>query len=1158
MNLAQHLEHWLSLEGQEAKFAYIMQNADPLMGDEAKAELERRLGAAHDANKKRLLQEYLQMREAIKTFAQQAQNDPLALFIPLFEQAKDVDDVASLVSKTPDNLLDQIEQRLEENLTTLAGNAKAAVEARLKGLRAVREAEKAFNEAENLSRSPVERAVLEFLQAETDLAARAHALANRDLLLTAQAQAEIDTYRESDHINERKALLRQLRLELQKPIRSQTLPPGNVDMETSRSPSRETGESDTVHAQQPLNYAMCQFGHSNVMINNIERVPLEWRKPSAIRSDLLINVVGRSPELQTVRDKLLAGRFLSVVSVYGLPAIGKTTLAALYARTYQDEYPGGIIWLDYRPDITTTEQAKVVLRQAARCAYDEDIQAIEILENKYAIEPEVVKGLWSGHGRLLIIVDDIWFTEVAYTVSRAIPDDAHVLLTTRDMDVARAFAGKNASNVYELDVLSDDDARLLIQKIYPDIAPTLRDKLVVKLDGYAQALILAASALERNQDAGQAQLETDCDEILRRVHEGEGFGDLPELKDDLRKEVSIFEAVLKYSYDRLPALNPVYQDYFRALGTLAEGATFNTSAFSTVCDLKNGFDALKEFKRLGLVKAIPGEDGAPARWSQHAILRAYALGLQTPDERLDLPERHAEYYAQALRDADKAYTLYKMYDELPNLRKAFYWSVEQKFDLADNLLQNMSDVFSGFNLGREYFEWAELLIEKSQRHGDGRQQLIARMRRASASVNLSRVEATVEGRRKRLLDALADYNEALPLMEGVPSETASTLNNRAVVQRELAPLESTLEGRRKRLLDALKDIWEALKTFSALGIHQYIEVTRNVLLRTAIVCGFTLFSELWREITAEESLPKFEGQAVFSAFAQLEGVESDEQFRQRLQEDAEFRERLEDIMQLASDNSAPNIAPEQAQELQALADLLIEWVQTADWEASQAFMEAHQADLLTDEAVNVMQRLIQGNDGNQTLVQHLNVLQTAIANGIEAAYAPLRKSPFEQLQELRQVFDRMQKPEEMQAVIAMWLMLGQHFLQQKDIPQDHLTQFSADCETVILPRAVASSEAQLVDACKSLLGQVYNSLNVEYDNQKDYPRALAAISKALEYQPQQAMYYRNRAGTHMDMKAYASALSDLEKAQELEPDAQRLPELWKTYHEGMAKPDDEN
>jgi len=54
------------------------------------------------------------------------------------------------------------------------------------------------------------------------------------------------------------------------------------------------------------------------------------------------------------------------------------------------------------------------------------------------------------------------------------------------------------------------------------------------------------------------------------------------------------------------------------------------------------------------------------------------------------------------------------------------------------------------------------------------------------------------------------------------------------------------------------------------------------------------------------------------------------------------------------------------------------------------------------------------------------------------------------------------------------------------------------------------------------------------------------------------MYYRNRAGTHMDMKAYASALPDLEKAQELEPDAQRLPELWKTYHEGMAKSDDEN
>lgn len=127
------------------------------------------------------------------------------------------------------------------------------------------------------------------------------------------------------------------------------------------------------------------------------------------------------------------------MSVHGLPAIGKSTLAALYAHTYVDQYAGGVIWLEYRPDVTTAEQTKIELRRAARFAYKGNPEAIEILDNRYAVEPDVVQTLLSGHGRLLIIVDDVWTEEVALTVRKALPADAHVLLTTRDSDVAGAF-----------------------------------------------------------------------------------------------------------------------------------------------------------------------------------------------------------------------------------------------------------------------------------------------------------------------------------------------------------------------------------------------------------------------------------------------------------------------------------------------------------------------------------------------------------------------------------------------------------------------------------------------------------------------------------------------------------------------------------------------
>jgi tetratricopeptide (TPR) repeat protein len=154
------------------------------------------------------------------------------------------------------------------------------------------------------------------------------------------------------------------------------------------------------------------------------------------------------------------------------------------------------------------------------------------------------------------------------------------------------------------------------------------------------------------------------------------------------------------------------------------------------------------------------------------------------------------------------------------------------------------------------------------------------------------------------------------------------------------------------------------------------------------------------------------------------------------------------------------------------------------------------------------------------------------------------------------MLDQAQKAEETQAVVAMWLMLGQRFLQQQDIAQDSLKQAIADCEALVLPKVELTHESPLVSECKQWLGWAYNTLNVQYDNQQDYPQALAAISKAIEYQPQDAMYYRNRAGTYMDLKNYAHALPDLEKAQELEPDAERLPTLWQQYRERTASTDD--
>ncbi|MFN7208907.1 MAG: tetratricopeptide repeat protein, partial [Aggregatilineales bacterium] len=84
------------------------------------------------------------------------------------------------------------------------------------------------------------------------------------------------------------------------------------------------------------------------------------------------------------------------------------------------------------------------------------------------------------------------------------------------------------------------------------------------------------------------------------------------------------------------------------------------------------------------------------------------------------------------------------------------------------------------------------------------------------------------------------------------------------------------------------------------------------------------------------------------------------------------------------------LSPEEAARLQGLVDRLIAWVQTPDWNASRAYLEEHQAELLTDDAEKALQMLIHMNPGRDELVQHLELLRKARREGIAAAYARIQ------------------------------------------------------------------------------------------------------------------------------------------------------------------------
>ena len=87
--------------------------------------------------------------------------------------------------------------------------------------------------------------------------------------------------------------------------------------------------------------------------------------------------------------------------------------------------------------------------------------------------------------------------------------------------------------------------------------------------------------------------------------------------------------------------------------------------------------------------------------------------------------------------------------------------------------------------------------------------------------------------------------------------------------------------------------------------------------------------------------------------------------------------------ELAEDSRLDASAP-------APTDLLIEWVEAPDWDASQTLMEVCAADLLTDEAEGRLAARAAAEPESRVLATHLTLLRRCRKLGIPAAYAELR------------------------------------------------------------------------------------------------------------------------------------------------------------------------
>lgn len=415
---------------------------------------------------------------------------------------------------------------------------------------------------------------------------------------------------------------------------------------------------------------------NSITIDEIE-YPREWKRPVEAGPKRWEKAIGRRREIEQLRQQLQPSVYPKSTALAGMSGAGKSTLASMFVHQYDDTYPGGVLWAELGPQVRRTDpRIQEILDRWAVFAFGGD-PAVErdVLSKRYHFTPAAVKRLLSGHGLMLIVLDDIWEEiDTVELLREAVPDESHVLVTTRDVRIAEPFG------LVPLDVLSSDDALELVHSRLPNLPKESLRRLAHGLGYHAQALDIASGdihlrgSLERQENA--------IDQLLDRVREGAGF-DLPQ-PDQVHHE-NLVQIALEFSYEDIGRASngQEFQRRFRYLGTFAPPeANFNATAAALLWD--EDPVAAADFLDVLCDRSLLTQR-SETRWMQHAILRSFALSLLVRQkEDTDAQQRHVTYY---LKQADDGHILE---EDLSQVQHAFVEADnETRIRIFERLIPNI-------------------------------------------------------------------------------------------------------------------------------------------------------------------------------------------------------------------------------------------------------------------------------------------------------------------------------------------------------------------------------------------------------------------------------------------------------------------------------------
>jgi protein-arginine kinase activator protein McsA len=714
------------------------------------------------------------------------------------EAASSSDDAWQVWLDLPGDLEEWFLQAITERIEEVERDDTGLAE-RLRAAHARMRAER--NRRQERANHPVVQALRAFLGAASDADATRVFNEHKAILQPFEAQRELDDLAQQAPDEQRAAIA--ARAALLRRLRGGDPAPRPTPAAVTPAETRRGTPGSIVY----INSAVVEGGSGTAIVYNNIVMERRWNRPCPER--LSIDTIERTRDLEQVariiteRGQLAitGGTRTATAAVQGMPGIGKTILARQLALALNDRYPGGVIWEEIGPEIRAPEDTQPILNRWARYA----LTVPPHLDNQLAFDAGAVRALFAAQGQpLLVILDNVWSLEGIRWLRAALPDNAHLVITTRLETVMIGLGGGE----YVLGLLTPDEARALIAlrlnwTELPADHYDWADALAAGVGYHTLALDVAIRRLRLDaRSPGTPRWREQVNRLLDHIRSGQGFERLA-LPDSERNQN--VEAVLAYSYDRM---DDTARARFRMLGAFAPEATFGSAAVAALwqCDVEQADEMLSAFAGAALLEA----GGGDGRWRQHSLLRGYALALlRREGEHEAAAARHAAFYAAAMRTADDAQRFYEVLGDYAQLRHAFAWAIENDLELALDLVANTANLQKAHGYGRDNLAWAEQALAAAQQRGTPAQ--IARARVSLGNALQHAAGLPGEDRGARLREALAAYDAALRIYtaETVPLAYAATQNNRAVLLRDLASVPG--EDRGARLREALAAYDAALR-----------------------------------------------------------------------------------------------------------------------------------------------------------------------------------------------------------------------------------------------------------------------------------------------------------------------------------------------------------